>query len=64
MEGVKPKISQSVLCGFFTGFMHFCEIYNLQKENEEDYKIIKMLYSKIKILGVLSNDKIKIANRG
>lgn len=64
MEGVKPKISQPVLCGFFTGFMHFCEIYNLQRETEEDYKIIQKLYGKIKELAILSTERIKVANRG
>lgn len=65
MELANPiKTSQYILCGFFTGFMHFCEIHNLQRENEEDNKIIQKMYLKIKNLAILPKEKIKIANRG
>lgn len=58
------KQSQNILCGFFTGFMHYCEIYKLQKENSEDNKLIKQLYPLLTKLAVLTNDRIKTANRG
>lgn len=57
------KSSASLVCGFFTGFMHYCKIYNLRKENDEDNKIIQKLYPQIKSLAVLK-EKIKTANRG
>lgn len=64
-----PKISQKILCGFFKGFMYYCEIYHLRKENVEDNKIIKTLYTQIKNLAIFREEKektrtIKIANRG
>lgn len=64
MELTSKKVSQNILCGFFTGFMHFCEVVNLRKEKNEDKKVIQKLYSKIKSLAILPNEKYKFANRG
>lgn len=62
-------ISQKILYGFFRGFMYYCEIYHLKKENDEDNKIVQKLYTQIKSLAILSQEKektktIKVANRG
>lgn len=58
------KLSQHLLCGFFMGFMYFCETFNLKKDNNEDFKLIQKLYVQIKSFAILPKEKVKIGNRG
>lgn len=62
-EVTKRQYSQTVLCGFFTGFLHFCESFPLKFN--EDKLTINLLYKWIKELATISKtDKIKMGNRG
>lgn len=59
--------SQKIISGFFKGFMYYCEIYKLRKENDDDNKIIQKIYIQIKNLAIISKEKartVKIGNRG
>ncbi|KAJ8973605.1 hypothetical protein NQ317_010042 [Molorchus minor] len=59
-ELVKSKKSQYVVCGFFTGFSYYCEIYPL--DDKTDKVLIQRLYELLKIL-VVPKDRTRIGNR-
>lgn len=62
-ELFKPKKSQHIICGFFTGFSYFCESFPLDLTKNEDKKLIEKLYKLMHNL-VVPTEKIKIGNRG
>lgn len=62
-ELFKPKKSQHIICGFFTGFSYFCESFPLDLTKNDDKKLIEKLYKLMNTL-VLPTDKMKIGNRG